>query len=80
MKFPIKDVDLFASVVIEKERIVFSASEYGKDVCALVPIEDYLFLQSLTDSAEGNEAIEILNENELIPWDEFEKEISNAKI
>lgn len=82
MKFPIKDVDLFSSVVIEKERVVFSASDFGKNVCALVPIEDYERLEALSDLEEGNEALKILQscnqQSDYIDWKIFDKELSNA--
>ena len=58
--------DLVDRVVQEHERIV--VQRRGKDVAAIVPIDDLKLLKKLEDRLDYEAALEALNEPGAIPW------------
>jgi len=71
MEFPVKDVEMFAGVVLEKERIPLTIN--GKVIGALVPLEDYEYLEELTDMADSNEAALIMEKTKGEEWVNWEE-------
>lgn len=59
-----------------KERVVIR--RHGRDVAAVVPIEDLQFLEEIEDRLDLEEAITALKEadgEELIPWEKVKKDL-----
>ena len=68
--------DTLNRVSYSKERIVIR--RHGKDLAALVPIEDLRFLEEFEDRMDLEEARSALAEVEAegtIPWDKVKKEL-----
>ncbi len=68
--------DTLNRVSYSKERIVIR--RHGKDLAALVPIEDLRFLEELEDRMDLEEARVALAETEkegTIPWEEVKKDL-----
>ena len=60
----------------DKERIILTSR--GKEVAAIVPIEDAIFLEELEDRIDNEECDKILAETkpeDWIPWETVKKEI-----
>lgn len=64
--------------VREKERV--RVTRDGKDVAAVIPIEDLELLEQFEDHLDLLEALEALDEavekGGVIPWEQFEAELS----
>ena len=68
--------DTLNRVSYKKERIVIR--RHGKDVAAVVPIEDLQFLEEIEDRLDLEEALAALKEaegEELIPWEKVKKDL-----
>ncbi len=68
--------DTLNRVSYSKERIVIR--RHGKDLAALVPMEDLRFLEELEDRLDLEEARAALSEAETegtIPWDKVKKDL-----
>lgn len=55
-----------------KERIIVTRK--GKDIIAIVPIEDVKLLEEIEDRMDIEDAREALKEKETIPWEIVKKE------
>jgi len=55
-----------------KERIIVTRK--GKDIIAIVPIEDIELLEALEDRMDIEEARKALKEKETVPWEIVKKE------
>jgi hypothetical protein len=64
----------------QKERVRLSRD--GKDVAAVIPIEDLELLEELEDHLDVLEALEAIEEARqtggVIPWEEFEAELDRS--
>ncbi len=68
--------DTLNRVSYKKERVVIR--RHGRDVAALVPIEDLQFLEEIEDRLDLEEALAALKEaegEELIPWEKVKKDL-----
>jgi prevent-host-death family protein len=68
--------DTLNRVSYSKERIVIR--RHGKDLAALVPIEDLMFLEALEDRVDLEEARSALAEAEekgTIPWEKVKQDL-----
>ena len=68
--------DILNRVSYSKERIVIC--RHGKDMAALVPIEDLMFLEALEDRMDLEEARAALAEAEekgTIPWEKVKQDL-----
>jgi len=68
--------DTLNRVSYKKERVVIR--RHGRDVAAVVPIEDLLFLEEIEDRLDLEEALASLKEaegEELIPWEKVKKDL-----
>jgi len=68
--------DTLNRVSYKKERVVIR--RHGKDVAAVVPIEDLQFLEKMEDRLDLEEALAALKEaegEELIPWERVKKDL-----
>ncbi len=59
--------DLITQAAFEKDRIVLTRN--GKELAALVPMEDVLLLEELEDEADFRAAREALKEKGSVPWE-----------
>ena len=72
--------DVINRAAFGKERIVLTRR--GKDLVAVVPIEDIRVLEALEDRADAEAAKEALADYALhggIPWEEVKAELRQAK-
>ncbi len=68
--------DTLNRVSYSKERIVIR--RHGKDLAALVPIEDLMFLEALedrTDLEEARAALAEADEKGTIPWEKVKQDL-----
>jgi len=68
--------DTLNRVSYQKERVVIR--RHGRDVAAVVPIEDLKFLEEIEDRLDLEEALAALKEDEgkdLIPWEKVKKDL-----
>ena len=56
-----------------KERVVLTQS--GKDIVAVVPIEDVKLLEEIEDHLDNMSADEALKEPGTIPWEKIKKDL-----
>ena len=56
-----------------KERVVLTRS--GKDIVAVVPIEDVRLLEEIEDRLDNMSADEALKEPGTIPWEKIKKDL-----
>ena len=69
--------EVFSEVInrvnYQGERIVLE--RHGKDVVAMVPVEDLRLLEELEDRMDLDEARKRLKERGRIPWEEIKKKL-----
>ena len=68
--------DTLNRVSYSKERVVIR--RHGKDIAAVVPIEDLQFLEELENQLDLQEVLKALKESEgkkNIPWEKVKKEL-----
>lgn len=68
--------DTLNRVSYKKERVVIR--RHGRDVAAVVPIEDLQFLEEIEDRQDLEEALTALKEadgEDLIPWEKVKKDL-----
>lgn len=68
--------DLVNRVAYGKERVVLT--RHGKQLCALVPIEDLSFLDRLRMAADSQDVATALSESaggETVPWAALKREL-----
>jgi prevent-host-death family protein len=65
--------DVINRVVYKGERIILE--RHGKDVVAMVPVEDLQLLEELEDRMDLEEARKRLNEPGRVPWKELKERL-----
>jgi prevent-host-death family protein len=65
--------DLITKAAFEKERIVLTRN--GKELAAVVPIEDILLLEELENKADLRAARKALREKGSVPWEKVKAKL-----
>lgn len=68
--------ELVNRVAYGKERVVIT--RHGKQLCALVPLEDLSFLDTLRELASRRDIGDALSERDAgnaVPWDDLKREL-----
>ncbi len=65
--------DLVTKAAFEKDRIVLTRN--GKELAALVPIEDVLLLEELESQADLRAARKALKEKGSVPWEKLKADL-----
>ena len=65
--------DLITKAAFEKDRIVLTRN--GKELAALVPIEDVLLLEELENKADLQAARKALKEKGSVPWEKLKADL-----
>ncbi len=65
--------DLVTKAAFEKDRIVLTRN--GKELAAVVPIEDVLLLEEMENSADLAAARRALQEKGSIPWERIKNDL-----
>lgn len=69
--------EVINQVAYSKDRIVLT--RYGKDLAAVVPIEDYRLLEEMEDRIdvrEAKKALEDVKKHGTVSWEEVERKIA----
>jgi prevent-host-death family protein len=64
--------EVLNKVAYAKERIVLQ--RHGKDVAAVIPIEDLQLLEDIEDKIDAKLARKAMREKGTIPWEKIKKE------
>ena len=73
--------EVINQVAYSKDRVVLT--RHGKDLAAVVPIEDYRLLEKLEDEIdvrEAKKALEDVKKHGTVSWEEVERKIARRRV